>query len=471
MARVIPVILSGGTGTRLWPVSRQSFPKQFLRIAGDRTMLQDAAARGRDGALFGPLTVIANVEHRFAIAEQLREIGIDDPHIILEPFGRNTAPAVAVAALAVAESDPDALILVMPSDHVIADTAAFHAAVATGAAAAAGGAMVLFGIPPTRPETGYGYIRPGAPLAGHPEIRAVDAFVEKPNAEKAKAYLDAGHLWNSGIFLLPVRGVIEALREFAPAVLDAARAALAAAQKDLDFMRLDADAFAASPSISIDYAVMEKTPRAAVLPGDFGWSDAGTWSSLWSIAPRDGDGNVVVGDVVAFNTRNSYIRSEGPVVGTIGLDGVVVVATGDAVLVAARTADQDVSRLVELLKRNGTEAATLSPWVHRPWGFYQSVHSGERFQVKRITVNPGARLSLQKHRYRAEHWVVVNGTARVTRDDEILTVRENESVFLPLGCVHRLENPGDTPLNLIEVQSGSYLGEDDIIRIEDDFAR
>ncbi|MGV8839658.1 MAG: mannose-1-phosphate guanylyltransferase/mannose-6-phosphate isomerase [Bauldia sp.] len=471
MARVIPVILSGGTGTRLWPVSRQSFPKQFLRIAGDRTMLQDAAARGRDGTQFGPLVVIANVEHRFAIAEQLRAIGISDSRIILEPFGRNTAPAVAVAALAAGEADPDALILVMPSDHVIADTAAFHAAVAAGAAAAGGGAMVLFGIPPTRPETGYGYIRPGAPLAGHPGILAVDAFVEKPNAEKAKTYLDAGYLWNSGIFLLPARGVIAALGEFAPAVLEAARGALAGAQKDLDFTRLDADAFAASPSISIDYAVMEKTPRAAVLPGDFGWSDAGTWSSLWSIAPRDGDGNVIVGDAVAFNTKNSYIRSEGPVVGTIGLDGIVVVATGDAVLVAAKTADQDVSKLVELLKRNGTEAATLSPWVHRPWGFYQSVHSGDRFQVKRITVNPGARLSLQKHQFRAEHWVVVNGTALVTRDDEILTVRENESVFLPLGCVHRLENPGDTPLNIIEVQSGSYLGEDDIIRLEDDFAR
>ncbi|MCW5719015.1 MAG: mannose-1-phosphate guanylyltransferase/mannose-6-phosphate isomerase [Bauldia sp.] len=464
------MILSGGTGTRLWPVSRQSFPKQFLRIAGDRTMLQDAALRGR-GSLFGPLTVIANVEHRFAIAEQLRAIGIEDARIILEPFGRNTAPAVAVAALAAAEADPDALILVMPSDHVIADAAAFHAAVAAGAEAAVGGAMVLFGIPPTRPETGYGYIRSGAPLPGHPGILSVEAFIEKPDGPKAQAYLAAGYLWNSGIFLLPVRGVIEALGAFAPAVLDAARAALAGARNDLDFTRLDAEAFAASPSISIDYAVMEKTPRAAVLPGDFGWSDAGTWSSLWEIAARDDDGNVVVGEGVALNTRNSYLRSEGPLVATVGVENLVVVATGDAVLVAARSADQDVSKLVELLKQNGTRAATLSPWVHRPWGFYQSLHAGERFQVKQITVNPGARLSLQKHRHRAEHWVVVNGTARVTRDDEILTVRENESVFLPLGCVHRLENPGETPLNLIEVQSGSYLGEDDIIRIEDDFRR
>jgi len=471
LARVIPVILSGGTGTRLWPVSRQSFPKQFLRIAGDRTMLQDAALRGRGEDLFGPLTVIANVEHRFAIAEQLRAIGIDDARIILEPFGRNTAPAVAVAALAAAETDPDALILVMPSDHVIADPLAFHAAVRAGAAAASGGAMVLFGIPPTRPETGYGYIRSGAPLPGHAGILAVDAFIEKPDQEKARAYLAAGYLWNSGIFLLPVRGVIEALGAFAPSVLDAARAALTAARTDLDFTRLDPEAFATSPSISIDYAVMEKTPRAAVLPGDFGWSDAGTWSSLWEIARHDADGNVLVGEAVALDTRNSYLRSEGPLVATVGVEDLVVVATGDAVLVAARSADQDVSKLVALLKRNGTTAATLSPWVHRPWGFYQSVHSGERFQVKQITVNPGARLSLQKHRHRAEHWVVVNGTARVTRDDEILTVRENESVFLPLGCVHRLENPGDTPLNLIEVQSGSYLGEDDIIRIEDDFAR
>ncbi len=472
MPLVAPVILSGGTGTRLWPLSRQSFPKQFLALAGERTLLQEAALRAIDPDLFGPISVIANVDHRFAIAEQLRQVGIAGTRIVLEPVGRNTAPAVAVAALIAAEADPDAILLVMPSDQIIADTAAFRTTVADGIPAASDGAMVLFGIRPTRPETGYGYILPGLPLAAHPGIREVAAFVEKPDEARARAYLAmGGYLWNSGIFLLPAAGIIEALETHAPSVIEAARTALAGATADLDFIRLGEEAFAASPSISIDRAVMERTDRAAVLAGDFGWSDAGTWSRLWEIASRDASGNALVGEAIALDARNSYIRSEGPVVAALGVEGLVIVATADAVLVAAKGADQDVGKLVELLKRNGKEAATASPWVHRPWGFYQSIHAGDRFHVKRITVNPGSRLSLQKHAHRAEHWVVVNGTALVTRGTEQLLVQENESVFLPQGCVHRLENPGDQPLNLIEVQSGSYLGEDDIVRLHDDFAR
>lgn len=472
MAHVIPVVLSGGTGTRLWPLSRQSYPKQFLPLAGERTLLQEAALRGTDPNLFGGVMVIANVEHRFAIAEQLRMAGIPSPRIVLEPVPRNTAAAVAVAAILAAADDPDAVLLVMPSDHVITDPDAFRAAVALGVPATLDGAMVLFGIPPTRPETGYGYILPGLPLPGHADICEVAAFVEKPDEPTAKSYLAmGGYLWNSGIFLLPATGVIAALEEFEPRVLNGARLAVERARTDLDFFRLDEEAFADLPSISIDRAVMERTQRASVIPGDFGWSDAGTWSSLWENASHDANGNVLLGDAIAYNTRNSYIRSEGPVVAALGVQDIVVIATGDAVLVAARQADQDVGKLVDLLKRGGHAAATVSPWVHRPWGFYQSVHSGERFQVKRITVNPGSRLSLQMHHHRAEHWVVVNGTALVTRDKEQILVRENESVFLPQGCVHRLENPGKVPLNLIEVQSGSYLGEDDIIRIEDDFAR
>ncbi|MGD9738251.1 MAG: mannose-1-phosphate guanylyltransferase/mannose-6-phosphate isomerase [Bauldia sp.] len=471
MTRVTPVILSGGTGTRLWPLSRQAYPKQFLRLASDLTLLQEAALRGTDPELFGPLIAVANVEHRFAIAEQLRAVTSETPRILLEPKGRNTAAAVAVAALVAVAEQPDAVLLVMPSDHVIEDPDGFRAAVLAGLPAAEAGGLGLFGMLPTRPETGYGYILAGETMPGHPAVHAAAAFVEKPDEPTARSYVADGYLWNSGIFLLSAAGVLEALDQYEPMVLDAARKAVADASVDLDFTRLDEAAFSASPSISIDRAVMERTDRAFVIPASFGWSDAGTWSSLWETGERDAAGNVVIGEAVAIDTRNSYVRTEGPVVATLGVENLVVVATADAILVAAKTADQNVSKLVEHLKKNGTAAATISPWVHRPWGFYQSVHAGERFQVKRITVNPGSRLSLQKHVHRAEHWVVVNGVALVTRDSEQVLVRENESIFLPQGCVHRLENPGKVPLNLIEVQSGAYLGEDDIIRIEDDFAR
>lgn len=468
---ITPVILSGGTGTRLWPLSRKSYPKQLLRLVGDSSLLQQAVARAADRTMFAPPVIVANAEHRFAIAEQLRANGVTDARIVLEPVGRNTGPAVAASALLLLADDPDATLLVMPSDHVIGEHDAFVAAIKEAAAAAGSGSLVLFGIRPDRPETGYGYIRSGAPVQTGSPVRRVDAFVEKPDAATAERYVKDGYLWNSGIFLLPAAGVVDAFERLQPEILAAAREAVEERSSDLDFIRLGGGAFAAAPSISLDRAVMEKTDRAAVLPVDFGWSDAGTWTGLWSLAERDTDGNAVIGDAVTVDTLNSYVRSEGPVVTTLGVSDLVVVATLDAVLVAAKGADQKVSDLVTLLKEKGTEAAVQSPWVHRPWGYYQSVHSGERFQVKRITVNPGARLSLQRHKHRAEHWVVVTGTALVTRDADKLTVSENESVFLPQGCLHRLENPTDAPLHLIEVQSGTYLGEDDIERIEDDFAR
>jgi mannose-1-phosphate guanylyltransferase/mannose-6-phosphate isomerase len=470
--RITPVLLSGGTGSRLWPLSREAYPKQLLPLVETGTMLQQTAQRTLDAARFDAPLVVCNEEHRFIIGEQLRALGLEDTRIILEPEGRNTAPAVAVAALCAASGDPDAVILVMPADHVIRDTAGFLAAVQDGAAAAAEGRYVLFGIRPTEAATGYGYIRIGAELAEAPGAHEVAAFVEKPDFATATRYLDSGeYLWNGGIFLLPVRPLLEEFAETAPDVLAAARAALGDARRDIDFIRLDAAAFAKSPSISLDHAVMEHTKRATVVPVDIGWTDVGSWSALWEIGDRDPAGNVVSGDVLVEDVKSSYLRSEGPLVAALGVEDLIIVATSDAVLVTRKDRDQDVKRIVERLKAEGREAATQSPQVHRPWGFYQSIHTGERFQVKRITVKPGEKLSLQKHFHRAEHWVVVNGTALVTRDGEEILLRENESIFLPLGCIHRLANPGRVPLNLIEVQSGPYLGEDDIVRIEDIYAR
>lgn len=471
MARIVPVILSGGTGSRLWPLSRQSYPKQLLAFTGERTLLQEAVLRAADRKIFGAPIVIANVEHRFVIAEQLRAVGVDDARIVLEPVGRNTAPAVAVAAILAARDDPEAIILVMPSDHVIADQAGFISAIDVARGASETGALVLFGMRPTRPETGYGYIQPGDQIGEDSVVQLVASFVEKPHEATAIQYVAAGYLWNSGIFLLPVSGVLSSLTEHAPDILAAAEGAVAAARSDLDFIRLGEAEFRAAPSISIDRAVMERTDRAAVVPASFGWSDAGTWTGLWEIGTQDKSGNVQHGESVLIDTKNSYVRSEGPVVATIGVSDLVVVATDDAVLVTSKGASQRVSELVDLLKQDGARVATESIWVHRPWGYYRSVHSGDGFQVKRITVNPGRRMSLQRHRHRAEHWVVVSGTALVTRDDDEFTVARNESVFLPRGCVHRLENATDVPLDLIEVQSGDYLGEDDIERLEDDFAR
>lgn len=466
-----PVLLSGGSGTRLWPLSRQTYPKQLLPLTGPRTMLQETALRLDEESL-QRLIVVGSSEHRFAIAEQLHGIGLAAPQIILEPVGRNTAPAAVVAALAAMEDDADALVLLMPADHLIADGAAFRRAVAAGARAAADGHVVLFGIAPTSPAVGYGYIETGAALAGHAGIETVVRFHEKPDSATAKTYLTTGrHFWNSGIFLVAAKVMLSEMERYAPEVLRHARAALEGAVRDLDFCRLDPESFASVPAISLDHAMMERTERAAVIPVEFAWSDIGAWSELWHASARDGDGNVVSGDVKAMDTRNCYLRSEGPLVAALGLEDMIVVATPDAVLVTRKGADQDVKQLVAGLQADNHPAAIASPLVHRPWGHFQSVELGERYQVKRITVNPGAKLSLQKHYHRAEHWVVVNGTAVVTRDGETMLLKENESVFLPLGCVHRLENPGRIPLNLIEIQSGPYLGEDDIVRFEDVYAR
>jgi mannose-1-phosphate guanylyltransferase/mannose-6-phosphate isomerase len=468
---ITPVLLSGGSGTRLWPLSRDAYPKQFHALAGKRTLLAAAALRASDPARFAPLIVVANAEHRFLVAEQLRLVGLSPARLVLEPEGRNTAPAAAVAALLESRRDPDAVLLIMPADHVIANEAGFIEAINSGMDAARKGSLVLFGVVPDVPATGYGYIEIGPRLCG--EVHAVRQFIEKPDRARAEAYLTAGtFLWNSGIVLAQARTLIAELDTHAPEVLAAARAAVDDARQDLDFIRLGEAAFLAAPSISLDHAVMERTGKAAVVPARMAWTDVGSWSALWEIAAKDGAGNALTGDVVAEGTSGCYLRSEGgPLIAALGVEDLVVITTPDAVLVAHKSRDQDIRALVEHLRGEGHEAATQSAEVHRPWGFYRVVHQGDRFRVKRITVNPGAKLSLQKHFHRAEHWVVVNGTALVTRGSEQFLLVENESTFLPLGCTHRLENPGHLPLNLIEVQSGAYLGEDDIVRFEDDYAR
>jgi mannose-1-phosphate guanylyltransferase/mannose-1-phosphate guanylyltransferase/mannose-6-phosphate isomerase len=471
MNLITPVLMSGGTGSRLWPLSREAYPKQLLPLLGQGSLLQETLRRVSGWQVFGAPLVVANAEHRFLIAEQLREMGCTDATIVLEPFGRNTCPAAAVAAILATRQDPDSLLLLMPADHSIGNVPEFQAAIAAGRAAAEQGSFVLFGITPTAPATGYGYIHCGDTLED-PRILQVLGFKEKPDAGTAEAYVDSGaYAWNSGIFLLPARQFLDELKRLEPQLLLACVQAVDKAVTDLDFLRLDPASFQQVPDISIDYAVMEKTPHAVVVPVDCAWSDIGAWSALWELAAKDQDGTVSLGDVVALDSRNSYIRSDGPLVAAIGIDDLIVVATQDAILVAPKNRDQDVKKLVDQLKARGHNSAIQTPRVHRPWGFYQSLHTGERFQVKRITVAPGEKLSLQKHYHRAEHWVVVNGTALVTRDEEQILLRENESVYLPLGCVHRLENPGRVPLNLIEVQSGAYLGEDDIVRLEDVYAR
>ena len=469
--RIVPVILSGGSGTRLWPVSRESFPKQLWPLISERTMIQETALRA-GGPGFAPPIVVCNQEHRFLIAEQLRAAGIEGARIMLEPVGRNSAPAIAAAALLVAEQDPDAVLWMMAADASIADPATLQTALAAAVAAARTGRVVTFGMKPTAAETGYGYIEVGAALSDHAGVHELARFIEKPDAATAATLAASGrHLWNSGMFVFTAGTLIEELRTHAPEVLAAVGAAVRARRTDLDFIRLDETEFAASPNISLDYAVAERTDRAAVVPADIGWSDVGSWAALWELGEKDAAGNVALGDVELEGAENCYVRSDGILTAVIGLQDAVLVVTEDAVLAMHRDAAQDVKKVVDRLKGAKRRQATSHNRVYRPWGFYESLIQGDRFQVKRIVVPPGQKLSLQKHHHRAEHWVVVSGTALVTRDDEKLTVRENESVYLPLGCVHRLENPGRIPLMLIEVQSGSYLGEDDIVRIEDTYGR
>jgi mannose-1-phosphate guanylyltransferase/mannose-1-phosphate guanylyltransferase/mannose-6-phosphate isomerase len=465
---VVPVILSGGSGTRLWPLSRELYPKQLLALAGPRTMIQETAARVAH-APFGAPIVVCNEAHRFIIAEQLRAIGIVPRAILLEPVGRNTAAAAAAAARLL---DSGETMMLLPSDHVVRDEAAFAAAVATARRAVAAGKLVTFGIDPQTPETGYGYIRSGAALASVDGAFAVDRFVEKPDLATAEGYLaQGGWAWNSGMFLFGAGTFLAELAAFEPAIDAAVREALARATRDLDFVRLDMDAFAKAPSKSLDYAVMERTKRSAVVPARLGWSDVGAWNALWELGTRDGDGNVVEGDIVAADTTNSYLRSEDRLVATVGVDNLIVVATKDVVMVAAKDRAQDVKKIVDRLKAEGRPEATAHPVVYRPWGTYQTVDLGARHQVKHIMVKSGAKISLQKHARRAEHWVVVSGNARVTRDQDVLMLRENMSVYIPVGCVHRLENVGTDPLRIVEVQSGDYLGEDDIVRLEDSYGR
>ncbi|MCA0197268.1 MAG: mannose-1-phosphate guanylyltransferase/mannose-6-phosphate isomerase [Proteobacteria bacterium] len=468
---MIPVILSGGSGTRLWPLSREAYPKQFLPLAGEDTMLQATWQRVAALASGAPL-VVANEEHRFMVAEQLRQAGCVPAAILLEPTGRNTAPAIAVAALQATAEGADPLLLVLPSDHVVADPAAFRAAVARAVPAAEAGRLVTFGIVPTGPETGYGYIKAIAGQGAQAAALKVDRFVEKPDAATAAQYVASGeYFWNSGMFLFRASCYLAELERHAPAMLTACRAAFAGASRDADFVRLDKATFAACPSDSIDYAVMEKTAEAAVLPIAVGWNDVGSWSALWEVAEQDGDGNAHHGDVLALDCRNTLAWADRRLVAMIGLRDVVVVDSDDSLLVAHKDHVQDVKTVVARLKASERPEPTFHRKVYRPWGAYDSIDMGERFQVKRITVNPGAALSLQMHHHRAEHWIVVSGTAEVTRGDEILLLSENQSTYIPLGVTHRLRNPGKVPLELIEVQSGSYLGEDDIVRFEDVYGR
>lgn len=463
---ILPVILSGGSGTRLWPLSREAYPKQFLPLVGSDTMLQATWYRVAPLAGRQPI-VVANQEHRFMVAEQLLEVGAKPEAIILEPTGRNTAPAIAIAALEALKGGEDALLLVLPSDQVVTDEHAFHSAARLAVSVAEQGKLVTFGIVPKTPEIGYGYIKA---VTGE-GVRAVERFVEKPDLATAKSYVASGeYYWNSGMFMFKASIYLDSLAKHQPRMLEACRRALELSKRDEDFVRLDAEAFASSPSDSIDYAVMEKTADAAVVPLDAGWSDVGSWSALWEANERDADGNAHHGDVIAIDCRDTYAYGQ-RLITMIGLEEVVVVETDDAILVGHKDRIQDVKKIVEQLKGEGRPQVKWHRKVYRPWGAYDSIDNGSRFQVKRITVKPGGTLSLQMHHHRAEHWIVVSGTAEVTCGDKVVLLTENQSTYIPLGVTHRLRNPGRLPLELIEVQSGSYLGEDDIVRFEDSYGR
>ncbi|SFT81776.1 mannose-1-phosphate guanylyltransferase/mannose-6-phosphate isomerase [Halomonas saccharevitans] len=466
---ITPVIMAGGSGSRLWPLSRQLRPKQFLPLTGEGSMLQETLKR------LAPLEhrstlLICNEEHRFLVAEQVRQQGINDARILLEPEGRNTAPAIALAALQAAEEDPEALLLVLAADHLIRDVAQFHESVIHARRLAEQGQLVTFGVVPTHAETGYGYIQRGEEQ-GDVGFR-VKRFVEKPDRVTAQDYLVTGdYYWNSGMFLFSAKRYLEELERFQPAMVKACRAALAGASEDLDFSRLDAEAFKACPAESVDYAVMERTEYASVVPLDAGWSDIGSWSALWEVSARDSEGNACHGDVMLHDSHNLLVHADHRLVATVGVEDLVVVETKDAVLVACKDRVQEVKQIVARLKAEKRSEQESHREVYRPWGVYDSIDHGERYQVKCITVNPGAKLSVQMHHHRAEHWVVVSGTAKVTIGEDTRLVTENESIYIPIGQVHALENPGKIPLELIEVQSGAYLGEDDIVRFNDRYGR
>jgi mannose-1-phosphate guanylyltransferase/mannose-6-phosphate isomerase len=479
--KIQPVILCGGAGTRLWPLSREQSPKQLLTFVGTHTLLQATVLRlgvpgSAERAIVADPIIVANEQYRFTIAEQLREVGVSPAAIILEPAGRNTAPALCVAALAANSKGEDPILVVMPADHVILDESAFRQVLTRAVQCADEGRIVTFGIVPTSPETGYGYIQMGAPLSDDSGVRSIARFVEKPDLATAQSYLASkDYLWNSGIFVVRASLWLDLLARFRGDIRRACDAALERAERDADFLRLAKTEFLACPSDSIDYAVMERlgldSALGAVIPLDAGWSDVGSWSALHDLGEKDADGNVLQGDVIALATQNSLVRSEGRLVTVVGLTDAIVVETADAVLVAHRDRIQDVKEIAARLKRQDRPEANAHRKVHRPWGHYDSIDAGSRFQVKRIVVNPGAQLSLQMHHHRAEHWVVVRGTAKVTRADETFLLAENESTYIPIGTKHRLENPGKVPLEIIEVQSGAYLGEDDIVRYDDIYGR
>jgi mannose-1-phosphate guanylyltransferase/mannose-6-phosphate isomerase len=467
MTVLVPVLLSGGSGTRLWPASRESHPKQFLPLFGEHSLLQLTWLRLKGLTSAAPL-IVANEEHRFLVAEQMRALGAQPAAIILEPVARNTAPAIAAAALAAMAGGDDPLLLVLPSDHLIKNEAGFRHAISAALAAAEAGGLITFGIVPDAPETGFGYIK-ATPGQG---VRSVERFVEKPDLATAAQYVASGeYFWNSGMFLFRASSYLAELEKNQPLMVSQCREAMAQAKRDADFLRLDKAAFAACPSDSIDYAVMEKTAHAKVLPLDVGWNDVGSWTALWQVSTQDEHGNAHRGDVVAVDCHNTLVHSERRLTALLGVDDLIVVDTDDALLVAHRDKVQQVKDLVARLKRDGRSQTNLHRKVYRPWGSYDGIDSGERFQVKRIIVKPGAALSLQMHHHRAEHWIIVSGTARVTCGENVFTLSENQSTYIPLGSKHRLENPGKMPLELIEVQSGSYLGEDDIVRFEDVYGR
>lgn len=466
---IIPIIMAGGSGTRLWPLSRSLYPKQFLSLINENSLLQETLKR-LDGLNCLPPVIVSNNEHRFIVAEQLRQFGVDDFQIILEPVGRNTAPAVALAALKSLELHGDHHMLVLAADHAIQDIEAFHAAVLAAEQESVDNKLVTFGIVPTKPETGYGYIKKGEQVKN--SVFKVNSFVEKPDLETAKNYLEQKcYLWNIGMFMFKASVYLDELKKFRPDILAACKESLSSASTDLDFIRLNSDVFAECPDESIDYAVMEKTQDCVVIPLDADWSDIGSWTSLWEISEKDEHENVSHGDVINYNSRNNYIYSEGSLISTVGVNNLIIVQTKDALLVAQQDNVQDIKKIVEILKKQKRSEHISHREVYRPWGRYDSVERGDRYQVKRITVKPGECLSTQMHHHRAEHWVVVAGTAKVTCGERTFFVTENESTFIPIGTVHTLENPGKIPLEVIEIQSGVYLGDDDIVRLSDKYGR